>query len=137
VFQGDSGNIKIPVEVYEEIKSGKDELARWAKNAETKAALLLNEEVDIRLVQRVLREGYAKDLTDEEAQRLGRDPFLIAYALSDSNGRCIVTTEVSKPRKQRANQHVPNVCDNLSISWCHTFDFARILGFRTNWKDLV
>lgn len=136
VFNGELGNIKIPIEVYEEIKNGKDELAHWAKIAETKTALLLDEEADIHLVRRVLRQGYADDLTDEEAQRLGRDPFLIAYALSDNN-RCIVTTENSKPRKQRANKHVPNVCENMGISWCHTFEFIRALEFSTHWKDLV
>ena len=137
VFMGDSGEIKIPIEVLEEIKNGDDELARWAKREETKAALLLDEEADIQLVQRVLKEGYAEDLTDDEVEKLGRDPFLIAYALKFNDIRCIVTTEVSKPKKERANRHVPNVCDDFGISWCHTFEFVRVLGFNTNWKVLV
>ena len=32
-------------------------------------------------VTRVLEYGYASDLTDEELIRIGRDPFLVAYAL--------------------------------------------------------
>lgn len=134
VHKGLSGEIKIPVEVYEELKNGNDNLATWAKDGETRDSLVLDEEVDIALVQQVLRDGYADDLTDAEVEGLGRDPFLIAYALRDNNGRCIVTTEVSKPRNQRANMHVPNVCESFGIRWCHTFEFVRVLGFSTGWR---
>lgn len=137
VFKGEAGEIKIPIEIFEELKNGKDDLANWAKKEETKVALVLDEDVDISLVQQVLKEGYADNLNDAEAQRLGRDPFLIAYAMSNSEERCVVTTEVSKPKKQRANRHVPNVCDSFGISWCHTFEFVRLMGFRTKWKDFV
>jgi len=44
-----------------------------------KATLLLGEEVDSDLVQIVVNEGYAHDLTDDELEQIGRDPFLIAY----------------------------------------------------------
>ena len=137
IFKGESGDIKIPIEVYEELKDGNDDLATWSKRDETKAALVFEEEADITLVQRVLQEGYADDLTDAEVEKLGRDPFLIAYALKDNNGRCIVTTEVSKPKKQRANKHLPNVCEQFGISWCHSFEFVRTLGFSTHWKDSI
>jgi len=53
--------------------------------------------VDIPLVSKVTDEGYAPDLTDDEVEKIGRDPFLIAYALAAVGERCIVTTEVSKP----------------------------------------
>ena len=46
----------------------------------------------------------ASDLKDDEVERLGRDPFLIAHALVDPEHRCVVTTENSKPKKQRANR---------------------------------
>ncbi|HEY59703.1 MAG TPA: DUF4411 family protein [Anaerolineae bacterium] len=137
VHIGKIGKVKIPIEVYEEIRIGKDNLAIWAKQEETETALLLNEEVDLAITPRVINEGYGDDLTDSEFEHLGRDPFLIAYALKCSNERCVVTTEVSKPKKQRANRHVPNVCDTFGISWCHTFEFVRTLGFSTNWKATV
>ena len=31
VYKGEAGEIKIPIEVYEELKNGKDKLAGWAK----------------------------------------------------------------------------------------------------------
>jgi len=135
IYMGEMGNIKIPIEVFGELKKGKDGLAAWAKKSETKTALELGEEVDITLVQRVLREGYGTDLTDAEAERLGRDPFLVAHALRQANERCIVTTENSKPSRTRANKHLPNICDIFGVTWCDTFEFVRTLGFSTNWRD--
>ena len=135
VYIGTYGRATIPIEHYEEIRSGKDALAQWAKDADVKTALLFSEPVDEALVAKVAEEGYAKDLTDIEIEKIGRDPFLIAYALSDNNGRCVVTTEVSKPRRRRANRHVPDVCDDFGVRWCNTFAFIRETDFRTGWKS--
>lgn len=131
---GGNGNAKIPIEVYEEIREGTDALANWAREDSIRTALLLDEEVDVSLVQKVVDHGYASDLTDDEVEKIGRDPFLIAYALADTSQRCVVTTEVSKPRKTRANRHVPDVCSTLGIRCCHTFQFVRALDFSTRWN---
>jgi len=137
VFQGLHGRVKIPIEIYEELKNGNDALAVWIKMEETKQALLFEEEVDISLIQIVLDQGYASDLADDEVQRLGRDPFLVAYALKDPTLRNIVTTENSKPRKTRANKHIPDICNSFGISWSNTFEFIKRLGFSTDWnRDL-
>ena len=64
VFMGKENNAKVPIEVYEEVKGGKDDLAIWLKKKETEAALLLLEEVDITIIPRIISEGYANDLTD-------------------------------------------------------------------------
>lgn len=132
---GENGHVKIPLEVYEEIKDGKDDLATWAKGDEIEAALLFGEEADVTLVSKITDEGYAPDLTDDEVEKIGRDPFLIAYAFAAVGQRCIVTTEVSKPRRRRANRHLPDVCDDFGIPWCDTFSFVRALNFSTNWKS--
>lgn len=137
IHKGEAGEVKIPIEVYEELKKGNDGLAKWVKVDQTKNALLLDEAVDISLVRQVLKEGYADNLTDDEVQKLGRDPFFISYGLKNTKGRCIVTTEVSKPGRERANRHVPNVCDTFEIPWLHAFTFSKRLGFKTNWRDSV
>ncbi|MBI4556278.1 MAG: DUF4411 family protein [Candidatus Hydrogenedentes bacterium] len=133
---GTEGHVKIPVEVYEEIKEGDDDLTKWAKKAEIKDALLLKEDADSTLVSRVINEGYAPDLTDDEVEKLGRDPFLVAYALAGPGGRCVVTTEGSKPKRVRANRHIPDVCRDLGIACCNTFELVRALDFRTGWKSV-
>lgn len=133
------GHVKLPIEIYEEIKDGptdeeKDLLFAWLQDENVKAALVLNEDVDPALVQDVVTNGYAADLTDDEIEQIGRDPFLVAYAMADSTQRCVVTKEVSKPRKQRQNRQLPDVCDTMQAQWCDPFELNRALGFTTSWK---
>ena len=132
---GENNRVKIPLEVYEEIKKGDDDLAEWIKDGTNKAALLFEEEVDVDLVSFVTDDGYADDLTDDEVEKIGRDPFLVAYALADEDYRCIVTTEVSKPSRERANRHLPDVCNTFHIPCVNTFQFVRALDFSTRWKE--
>ena len=115
-----------------------DALAIWLKG--NRGAMLLTEDIDSQLLNFVLSEGYADDLTDDEIEQLNEDPFLIAYALADINHRCVVTTEVSKPSRQRANRHIPDVCNNFDVCCLHIFRRRDILGlidaldFRTDWN---
>jgi len=138
-YQGAAGNVKIPVEIMEEILEGrkeKDLLLDWVKDAENSTALLLEDEVSPVLVQHVVSRGYASNLTDIELEQIGCDPFLIAYALAKTDC-CVVTTEVSKPRRTRHNRHVPDVCRDLSVQCCDPFMLNRSLGFRTSWRGLI
>jgi len=130
----EEGRVKVPVEIYEEVKDGDDDLATWLKQLVVRDVLRLDAEADVALVARAVSDGYAPDLTDDEILKIGRDPFLLAYALRDPAAHCIVTTEVSKPSKQRANRHLPDVARALGVDSCNTFDLARLLDFRTNWR---
>ena len=132
---GIEGRVKIPREMYEEITPGTDDLTEWVRDKDIKGALLLDEEADASLVSRVIDEGYASDLTDDEVEKVSMDPFLIAYALAAPSDRCIVTNEGSKPRQQRANRHVPDVCRDLGLMCCNTFEFVRALDFKTGWRS--
>ncbi len=134
IHHGESESVKIPLEIYEELRDGNDQLAQWTKDDDTEAALLLNESADPKLVSQITEQGYASDLTDEEIVKVGRDPFLMSYALSDLADRTIVTTEVSKPARQRANRHIPDVCGTFDIRCQNTFEFVRELNFTTNWQ---
>lgn len=139
IFMGRQGQVKIPFEIFEEIKEGpsdaeKDLLYAWLHHEETKRALLLDDEVDPLKVQRVLNAGYAPDLTDDEVDEIGRDPFLIAHAMAQPN-RCVVTVEASAPKKQRQNRRIPDVCKAFDQPCCNQFAFAKALGFRTQWKQ--
>lgn len=131
VDQGIAGHIKIVDEVYEEVTGGNDGLTAWASQEEVKEALLFPDPVNVALVRRVISEGYAPDLTDDELEQLGRDPFLIAHALEDAGDRVVVTLERSKPRQRRANRHIPDVCRDFGIRCIDTFEMAVALDFRT------
>ena len=49
-------------------------------------------------------------------------------------GRRIVTTEVSRPKKRRANRKIPDVAKRFGIKTLNPFQFARELDFTTNWR---
>lgn len=135
--QATSNRIKIPREIMEEIKAGHrddDPLLDWITTPEIEAALLLNETVDATLVQRVVGTGYAPDLSDDEVEKIGRDPFLIAYALADPDNRMVVTVEASRPSAQRANRKVPDVSQAVGVESCGPFALNKALGFRTGWR---
>lgn len=132
---GGLGRIKVPQEICEEVifprpsKDSEDPLVEWLKqNSET---LVLDEEATVELVRRVTEEGYANDLTDVEIQKIGRDPFLVAYALVDRKNRSVVTTEHSSPKKQRANRKLPDVCSDFNVGCINTFALIQELDFHT------
>ena len=87
------GALKLPLDIFEEITAGTDDLCQWLKSADHKDALVLDEEVDARIVQRVLSDGYSPRLSDTDMVKLGRDPFLIAAALAAPSTRIVVTTK--------------------------------------------
>jgi len=137
-FQATEKRLAIPIEIIEEIRDGpkdaeKDLLYAWLQKESTKIAILLDEDVDIAIVRRIVAEGYAPDLTDDQVEQLGRDPFLMAHAAAKPD-RCVVTTEVSKPSKIRQNRHIPDVCKTLGIKCCDPFAMYKTLNFNTNWK---
>ena len=131
VYLGGQEQVKVPWEVYVKVTDAKDDLAKWLKD--NRDALLLSEDVDRDLVDYVISEGYADNLTEDEIQKLNEDPFLIAHALAGNERRCVVTTERSRPARERANRHIPDVCDDLDVCSRHTFELIDELDFRTGW----
>lgn len=136
---GQLGFAKMPFEIFDEVKEGpndatKDRLFAWLQEDVNKKALLLPDTVDPVLVQRVIAEGYAVDLTDDEVDQIGRDPFLVAHAIAAVD-RCVVTVETSSPKKLRQNRKLPDVCKTFGQIWCNPFEFNRALDFRTQWKQ--
>ncbi|MEZ5469670.1 MAG: DUF4411 family protein [Lysobacterales bacterium] len=60
----------------------------------------------------------------------------IAHAPAAPSDYCVVTTEVSKPRKQRQNRRIPDVCNTLGIRCIDTFTMLKELQFRTDWNRI-
>ena len=135
---GRLGRIKIPQEFYEEVilppppKDRPDLLVEWLKT--NKDTLVLDEESDVELVTRVTEQGYASDLTDIDIEKIGRDPFLVAYALVDRQERCVVTTEHSKPSRIGINRKLPDVSHDFNVRCINTFALIQELDFRTGWR---
>ncbi len=137
LYKAEKGEIKMPEEVYSELKSGNDSLAAWVKTKEVEKVLKFDGSLDEVLLQQVLDNGYGKNLDDTELQIIANDAFLISYALKDKENFTVVTTESSKPKKLRANRHIPDVCDLLGLRKCTAFGMFRELGFRTEWKKSI
>lgn len=119
----------MPAELHEEVQAGTDKLATWIAKPHVKDVLLLDEEVDQRVFQHVLDRGYGQDLTEDEIEETGRDPFLVAYALMEE-ARTVVTKEVSRPSKVRGNTKLPDACSRLNVPCITDFELYRRLDFR-------
>ena len=100
---GGLGRVKIPQEIYEEIvlplppPNRTDVLVDWLRKY--RDALLLEEQVRVDLAAYVTERRYADDLTDDEIEKIGRDPFLIAYGLVNVHNRRVVPNERPKPSR--------------------------------------
>jgi hypothetical protein len=130
---GETGALKMPLEILEEITEG-SELEQWLKEGDNYKSLKLDDDVDPSLVQTVT-DRYATDLNDAEIIQIGRDPFLIAHALAHRADRIVVTVEASKPSTKRANRKIPDVCKDLDVRWCNSFQMLTDLNFRTGWRS--
>jgi hypothetical protein len=128
--RGEDGLVKIPFEIYGEIENSTGPLHDWLTDAKTSQIMLLDMKIDRTLLNRVLTEGYAPDLNDSEIEEIGRDPFLIGYALANPSEFTVVTKEVSAPSKRRANRKVPDVCDRFGLRCINDFGFYRELDFK-------
>jgi hypothetical protein len=128
---GKSGLAKVPYEIYAEIAISTGALHDWLTESATAKIMLLDQKIDPVLLNRVLAEGYAPDLNDGEIEEIGNDPFLIGYALVNPSEITVVTNEVSKPSKQRANRKVPDVCKAFGIRSINGIELFRELNFNT------
>lgn len=127
--KAEAGEVKMPVEIYEEVCKSPDLLGQWLRDANVRRSLVLDEATDLDAVRRVIRLGYAPDLDDVELLTLTRDPFLVAAALM-ATGRIVATREVSKITQTRARRKVPDVCGTMGIECINDFELWRRLDFR-------
>lgn len=140
-FCGKNNWVKIPQEIYGEFSDKEDSngvvdpLSHWSSREPVRDALLFETDVDSDLLNRVIYEGYLENPTDSDLEKMGMDPFLIAHALSDSNAYCVVTSEVSKPKKVGANKKIPDVCNDLGVECCDLYTLIDKLDFSTAWKS--
>ena len=115
---GRLGRVKVPQEIYEEIVLPKpdreDVLVDWM--TDHRDDLLLDEAVEVDLVAQVTEEGYADDLTDEEIEKVGRDPFLITYAIVGAPDRCVVTNERTNGRDRAEYAQIGTFPTSVTIS---------------------
>lgn len=131
LHQAQGGDVQVPFEQFEEVVAGKGDIVGWLKA--NKKTLVLDEEASAHHIAHVTATGYGK-LDDVGAEKVGRDPFLIAYAYAEPKTRWVVTLETSAPSKKGANRKIPDVCAAVGVRCCTLFDLVKALNFTTNWK---
>lgn len=127
--KAEAGLVKVPKEIYDEVAGSKDLVGQWLQRPDVKRAILLAEPLDGAYLRLVVASGYAPDLTDVELVKVGKDPFLIA-ATRGMPDRVVVTREVSKPGRTRANRKIPDVCATMGVTCITDFELWRLLDFR-------
>jgi hypothetical protein len=124
---GLENRIFIPKEVFVEITRTEDELSAWLKTSKI-PVYNLNESVI-----NCLRAIYAanpshKFLIDSLKQRSLADPWVIAYAMSES--ACVVTKEEKVTASNSDKIKIPNVCENMSVRCINDFKFIQETNIR-------
>jgi hypothetical protein len=127
--QCQAGTVKMPLEIWQEVAGSRTKLGEWINDVAVKEVLILDEEADQGVLNDVLITGYGADLSDAELEKIGMDPFLVAYARTSAE-RVVVTKEVTAPARLRANRKVVDVCDAFNVKWMRDFDLYRALGFK-------
>lgn len=133
LFQGTSSTVKMPKVVYDEVEDGNDALADWMGEQATKDALLFDEPPDPAHVQTAM-VCYGPNPTEADLIKIGKDPFLVAAALTDPTNRQVVTAEISKPGRTGPNRHLPNVCADCGVTSMNLVQLMAVLNFTTSWK---
>lgn len=125
----DAGTISVPKPIWDELTPHDDTLKDWL--TEQKGVFILNPDDSDVLVPDVL-EKYGDGLTDDELERIGADPFLIAAAMQ--YGATVVSKEGERPSAKRANRRIPDVCKDLGVDCITDHKLIVELDFRTNWR---
>lgn len=125
------GYIKVPYEILQEINTDNDPLTVWTKQIRKK--IEIRESVDQQQIEKILDIGYQfngikPNLND--LNHIGRDPFLIYYALKDIKNRTIVSFENSEPDKKRRKSKIPNVCSIMGVCHCYMKTLFEELDFQ-------
>jgi hypothetical protein len=128
--RADAGQVKLPYEIYGEIAISTGPLKNWLTGPSVSKKMLLSAQIDRANLNKVITVGYAPDLNDSEVEKIGRDPFLIGYALPFGDEVTVVTKEISAPSKQKANRKIPDVCNSFGVRCLNDFQFYRELDFK-------
>jgi len=117
--------IGVPYPIWKEIHDVYPVLSDWLNEVEDDF-LIADADADGAVGE--ILDMYAEDLSEEEVFKIGADSFLVSY--SEKIGCTVVTKEVSKITKTRANRHLPDICDERGVKWINDHELIRILDFK-------
>lgn len=126
--QFSKGNLVSIREVFDELKSGNDELTRWVTArsqyfVRIKDAQTLDKMTEI--AQWVTSQSYKQSAVDEFLNVA--DYYLVAYAAA--HGLILLTNETPAPESKKRVK-IPDVCNAFRVRYADTFEMMRVLGAR-------
>ena len=124
---GVENRIFMPEMVYEEIVRTEDDLSEWLKSSNI-SIIKIDENVT-----RCLQDIYStnpihKFLVDNTRARSLADPWVIAHAINEE--AVVVTKEEKVTALNSKRIKIPNVCDNMNVSWMNDFQMIAELGIK-------
>lgn len=124
IEQNSSGNICSISKVGDELKTGNDELATWARDRGDEFFLPHNDSITTDSMRRVTTWVNSNGFTSQGIATFmnGADPFLIAHALA--YGHTVVTHERYDPSARRAIK-IPVVCRQFGVRCVDPFQMLR------------
>jgi len=124
---GAQGTLFIPQAVFEEIEKSDDDLLKWLKSSNI--PILKVDSNVTRLLQSIYQKNEKhKYLVDNTKQRSLADPWVIAHALNEN---ATVVTKEEKVTASNSNRiKIPNVCDNMGVSWMNDFQLVKELDLK-------
>jgi predicted nucleic acid-binding protein len=122
---GSQDIIFLPEEVYKEITRTDDDLSKWLKDSN-----IPEYKIDAHVTE-CLKRIYAQNpehqkLVDNTKNRSLADPWVIAHALKEN--ATLVTKEEKMTASNSKKVKIPNVCENMGITWINDFQFLRELN---------
>lgn len=119
----EAGHLYSIKQVGDELKDGKDELAKWARKRGGEFFMAFDPKA-AEAMTKVVSWVQERDFTDAAKTKFFRsaDQYLIAYALA--HGHTLVSHEVLN-RQQKNNVKIPVVCEALKIKCVRTYDWLR------------
>ncbi len=137
VFHAHSHHIKLISSTYDEAipptrtPTPRDKiLIEWLKENKKDLILDINAEQSkaIQLNYSEVLSKYGDNLTEQEIIEIGADYILISTA--QIIGAVVVTKEISKPKTQRENRKIPDICKELGIECINDFELLERLDYR-------
>ncbi len=124
---GKNDKIFIPELVYEEIIRTEDDLSTWLEGSKIPIKKI-SEPVIICLQKIYAADPTHKNLVDNTKARSLADPWVIAHALHEN--ATVVTKEEKVIALNSIKIKIPNVCDNMGITWINDFQFIAELDIK-------
>jgi hypothetical protein len=122
------GNLHSPTAVYEEIMSGKDDLATWVKDRKDSGLFTVPTD-DVQKAFKGIADHVVQNYPPQNSQVFlgGADPWVIALAKASN---FIVVSAESYDKNKGKKPKIPNVCEVFDVPCIGIYRMLRDTGAR-------